>query len=241
MFLGYINTGTWPSRLGESRIWERKIWSWIPQDWDLRWLRWRSPAAVLNGIPSSHNTAVKWRLHRRPSELVPTGEGWKHTEEFLCQSQSQVALRLALYRQSVRLGNKPLRPTINIFYFPTEHLRLLSLCNILSDERMGLSFTIAIGPRQRSHSQVRVLRDSWPYFTASDSRLPKPGGPGPRICEYTPRNRLSRLYLQALGSLLVASYYSQGDGGGIRPRLHAGWMCVCVYIHITSWDRLQSK
>jgi hypothetical protein len=44
-----------------------------------------------------------------------------------------------------------------------------------------LRFTIAAGPGQRSHSRVRVPRDSWPYFTLSDSRLPQPGGPGPRI------------------------------------------------------------
>jgi hypothetical protein len=36
---------------------------------------------------------------------------------------------------------------------------------------MGLPFTIAAGPRQRSHSQVRVPRDSWPHFTVSDSIL----------------------------------------------------------------------
>jgi hypothetical protein len=42
----------------------------------------------------------------------------------------------------------------------------------LSDERTGLSFTIAAGPRQRSHFRVRVPYDSWPYFTVSDSRLP---------------------------------------------------------------------
>jgi hypothetical protein len=42
----------------------------------------------------------------------------------------------------------------------------------LSDERTGLSFTIAAGPRQGGHSIVRVPRDSWPYFTVSDSRLP---------------------------------------------------------------------
>jgi hypothetical protein len=41
----------------------------------------------------------------------------------------------------------------------------------LSDERTGLSFTIAAGPRQRSHFQVRVPWDSWPYFTVSVSRL----------------------------------------------------------------------
>jgi leucyl aminopeptidase (aminopeptidase T) len=37
-------------------------------------------------------------------------------------------------------------------------LRLWSLSNILFDERMGLSFTIAAGPRQRGHSHVRVPR-----------------------------------------------------------------------------------
>jgi hypothetical protein len=46
---------------------------------------------------------------------------------------------------------------------------------------MGLSFTNAAGPCQRSHSQVRVLRDSWPHFIVSDSRPPQPEGPGPRI------------------------------------------------------------
>jgi hypothetical protein len=50
-----------------------------------------------------------------------------------------------------------------------------------SDKRTGMSFTIAAEPRQRSHSRVRVPRDSWLYFTVSDSRLPQPGGPGPRI------------------------------------------------------------
>jgi hypothetical protein len=62
----------------------------------------------------------------------------------------------------------------------------------VSDERTGLSFTSAAGPRQRSHSRIRVLWDSRPYFTVSDSRL------------------------------FLASYDSQGYGGGIRPRLHTG-------------------
>jgi hypothetical protein len=37
----------------------------------------------------------------------------------------------------------------------------------LSEERTGLSFTIAADPRQRSHSRVRV-----PHFTVSDLRVP---------------------------------------------------------------------
>jgi hypothetical protein len=39
-------------------------------------------------------------------------------------------------------------------------------------ERTDLSFTIAAGPRQRTHSRVRAPWDSRPYFTISDSRLP---------------------------------------------------------------------
>jgi hypothetical protein len=37
---------------------------------------------------------------------------------------------------------------------------------------MGLSFTIAAGPRQRTHSRVLVPWDSRSYFTVSDLRLP---------------------------------------------------------------------
>jgi hypothetical protein len=55
----------------------------------------------------------------------------------------------------------------------------------LSDERTVLSFIIDAGFNQRSHSRGRVPRDSWPYFTVSDSRLSQSGGPGSRI--YIPR------------------------------------------------------
>jgi hypothetical protein len=50
----------------------------------------------------------------------------------------------------------------------------------LSDERTGLLFTITVDPRQRSHFRVRVLRNSWPYFTVSNSKFLQPGRPGPR-------------------------------------------------------------
>jgi hypothetical protein len=45
----------------------------------------------------------------------------------------------------------------------------LLMWGALSDERTGL-FTIAAGPRQHSHSWVRVPLDSWLYFTVSDIR-----------------------------------------------------------------------
>jgi hypothetical protein len=35
-------------------------------------------------------------------------------------------------------------------------------------------------------------------------------------------DRVTQLYPQVPGSLFVTSYYSQGYGGGIRPRLHTG-------------------
>jgi hypothetical protein len=103
--------------------------------------------------------------------------------------------------------------------FLTEHLQSLSLHNILSDERMDLSFTIAAGPSQHSHFQVWVQQDLWPHFTVFNSRLPQPGGPGHSI--YIPEEQGASLYPQALGSLFIASY-SQGHGGGIRPHLHTG-------------------
>jgi hypothetical protein len=52
---------------------------------------------------------------------------------------------------------------------------------------MRLSFTTAAGPRQRTHSQVRVPRDSWPHFTVSSSRLFQPVGPSPPI--YIPQEK----------------------------------------------------
>jgi hypothetical protein len=48
----------------------------------------------------------------------------------------------------------------------------LVLWGALSDERTGLSFIYAAGPRQRSFSRVRVAWGSLPYFTVSDFRLP---------------------------------------------------------------------
>jgi hypothetical protein len=45
-------------------------------------------------------------------------------------------------------------------------------------------------------------------------------------------NRVARLYPQALGSLFLASYDSQGYGGGIRPRLHMGHWLIQVKVKV---------
>jgi hypothetical protein len=72
-------------------------------------------------------------------------------------------------------------------------LRSCFMWGALSEESMGLSFVYATGPCQRCLSQVRVPWYSRPYFTVSFET-----------------------------SLFVASYDSQGHGGGIRPRRHTG-------------------
>jgi hypothetical protein len=38
----------------------------------------------------------------------------------------------------------------------------------------------------------------------------------------SPRNRVTQLYTQAMGSFFAVFYYSQGYSGGTRPRVHTG-------------------
>jgi hypothetical protein len=92
----------------------------------------------------------------------------------------------------------------------------------LSDERMGMQFTLTIasGPCQSSHSGVQVPQNSWPYFTASYETTPiwrarslclyPPGTGWPG---YTPRHWVP------FPSPLTNS---QGYGGSILTRLHTG-------------------
>jgi hypothetical protein len=61
-----------------------------------------------------------------------------------------------------------LRP--DIYYCHT--VAGLLMWSALSDERTGLSFIIADGPRQCSHSRVRIPWYSRPYFTVSDPGRP---------------------------------------------------------------------
>jgi hypothetical protein len=100
-----------------------------------------------------------------------------------------------------------------------------------------MSFTNAAGPRQRSHSQVRVPRDSWPHFTVSDSRLLQPAGPGPRIyipqrqsCPRKPRHWV--LFSSPLDY-----------DGGIRTRLHteSHWKLQLAILYNLCTDLFENK
>jgi hypothetical protein len=70
----------------------------------------------------------------------------------------------------------------------------------LSDDKTGLQFTTADGPRQRSHSRdrVRVLQDSWSYLTVSNLRLP-PNLQGQVPVFISTMKRVTRLYPWVVG------------------------------------------
>jgi hypothetical protein len=96
----------------------------------------------------------------------------------VCQGHSYIPT----YGQSVSLPwcQAPIwNPRPDFCYCQT--VEGLWMWGVLSDGRTGLSFTITAGPRQSSHSWVRVPRDSCLYFTVSDSRLPQPGWSSTRI------------------------------------------------------------
>jgi hypothetical protein len=58
------------------------------------------------------------------------------------------------------LATSPLRPTTRIVIFQPNTCGYSPYVTSSLTRGMGPSFTIAAGPRQRSHSQVRVPRDS---------------------------------------------------------------------------------
>jgi hypothetical protein len=121
---------------------------------------------------------------------------------------------------SCRQATQDSRPVI---YFLSEHLRSQYLCNILSDERMGVVYNDCWPSPAQSFSRPSpaglMTTFYWLRFEA-----PQPGGPGPRIC--FPQEQRGPVI-----SLFVASYDSQGYGGGIRPRLHAGLPTALILLH----------
>jgi hypothetical protein len=133
--------------------------------------------------------------------------------QLLILSQIKVMLRPTV-SLPVCLGVKPPiwgpRPdfcycqTVVVFFF---------MWGGLSDQRTGPSFIIAAGPPP-----------------AQSFSSPSLAGFSQVSGFISPRNRVAQLYPQTLGSLFIASYDSQGYGGGIRLRLHAGLILKFVEI-----------
>jgi hypothetical protein len=80
---------------------------------------------------------------------------------------------------------------------------------------MGLSFTVDAGPVSGPSPAGHMTT-----FTVSDSRLSQPGGPGHHI--YIPQGQGGPVIPPDTRFPFIASYDSQGYGGGIRVRLHTG-------------------
>jgi hypothetical protein len=85
------------------------------------------------------------------------------------------------------------------------------VCNLLVQLFLVLSRTITLGAKSRR------IHD---HILLSHLRLPQPGGPGPHI--YIPQEQGGPVIPPGTGFRFVASYDSQGCGGGILTRLHTG-------------------
>jgi hypothetical protein len=116
----------------------------------------------------------------------------------------KVMLRPSVSRPARKVSTAIWSPRPDLYYCTT--IEGLLMWGALSDERTSLPFTISAGPRQCSHSRVRVTRDSWPYFTVSDSRLHQPGGLDPRI--YMLKEESGPVMLPGTEFLFIASYDS---------------------------------
>jgi hypothetical protein len=152
-----------------------------------------------------------------PSAYNPVG--WNSFSVNPFRHESKLRYDRRSVGQSVVVSSTHLGPKTRFF--------LLSVCGLLmwgthSDERTGLSFTIAVGPRQRSYSWVLVPWDSRPYFTVSDSRLLHPGGSGSRI--YISQEQGGPFIPPRYWAPFSSPPTTQGYGGGIRTCLHTGLM-----------------
>jgi hypothetical protein len=152
---------------------------------------------------------------------VTTEPNYDRTLRVRIRFRARVSLRLAVYRQSFRLGDKPLRLTTSNFIFQlnacdyssyvTSSLKRARVCRL--QLLLVLVSTIVLRSESRGtrdHILLSQIRDS----TNLEGQVP---------VFIHPSNRVTQLYSQALGSLFVISYDSQDYGGGIRPRLNTGF------------------
>jgi hypothetical protein len=114
----------------------------------------------------------------------------------------------------------------------------------VSAERTDLSFTIAAGPRQRSHSRVRVPWDLRPYFTVSYSRLPFSSPPPTRrvtVEVFDPASTRDWFFVKVKITLRLT--VSQSVCLGVEPRL--GLMTRCFFLFeiivLSMWRNLSDE
>jgi hypothetical protein len=93
---------------------------------------------------------------------------------------------------------------------------------------MGLQLLLVLASAVILRSEPRSTHD---YILLSQIR-DFPNLEGQVLVFLSPRNRVARLYPQALGPPFLASYDSQGYGGGIRTRLHMAGYTVASRVWV---------
>jgi hypothetical protein len=139
------------------------------------------------------------------------------------------------HKVHISQGEVKLRPTVSrpLSWWRAPAWNLLPDCSFLSD---SCGFLDVEHPLWREHGSVIYLYSC--FWTLSEQllwvRVPQkstifycliwdsPNLEGQVPVFISPGNRVAQLYPRALGSLFVASYDSQGYGGGILTRFHTG-------------------
>jgi hypothetical protein len=130
------------------------------------------------------------------------------------------------------LATSPLRPTTKIFIFQlntwgySPHVTSSLTRGWVCPLQLLVGHASAVILRSKS----RGTHDHILLFQIRDSLNPE--GQVPVFISH--RNGVARLYPQALDSVFVASYDSQGYGGGIWPRLHTGWIYIQSHRYFTA-------
>jgi hypothetical protein len=147
--------------------------------------------------------------------------GGSHPTVYSSESDSELLYDWRLTANQFVLARRSLRLTTSIFIFKLNATSYSPCVTSTLTRRwvwrlqLLLLFASAVILRSDSrgthdHISLSQIRDS-------------PNLEGQVPIFISPRNRVARLLPQALGSLFVASYDSQGYGGGIQARLHAEW------------------
>jgi hypothetical protein len=123
----------------------------------------------------------------------------------------RVTLQVAVYRQPVRLGDKSLE-TLDQYFFQLDTCgRIPSVTSLLRGWVCRLQLLLAFASRVILVSESRGTHDHIVLSQIRDS----PNLEGQVPVFISPRNRVAQLCPQALGSLFIASYDSQGYGRGV--------------------------
>jgi hypothetical protein len=138
-------------------------------------------------------------------------------------------LRPTVSRQSFLVSGSQLGPLTNFSFllkFALDNYRCVTLCRPLWRENGSLLYNCFWALPEQSHLG-RNPAELTALFYCLIWNAPNLANQVPLII--SPRNRVAQLYPRAFGSLSVASYESQGIGGGILTRIHT-FLCSTLYL-----------